>query len=565
MKVLIDAKILVKFAIPFAIVALVAGGLVVFARSNLVSLTSQTRRIVDVQAKRLELILGVQISVGEVSLQARNLALETRESQMAGYETRIKQAKATAFQQISELAALADAPEQHAAQDALRDTLTALGAVVDRVIVSANQGDPEAARDILLGEGNPLRAKLADVVEGQVELLRAELGQARDASERSADRTVLALAIAAVVGLGAALGIGVSIVVLGVIRPLVALVRTLDRMARGEIDAGIREAARGDEIGAVGRAVEAIKAMVAQRTVEQTEAVRRADEAAAVERRRTMLALAERFEQAMGGIVGTVSSSATDLRAAAESMTDTAGEAAVQAATVASSAEEAGSTVQTVAAAAEELGTAICEIGRQISGSADLAQTASDEAGQTTQFVAALSRTSTRIGEMVGMIASIASQTNLLALNATIEAARAGEAGRGFAVVAAEVKELAGQTAKVTDAITGQIGEIQSATGQTVTAIGGIATRIEEINGLTASLAAIVEQQSAATQEIVRNVARAATGTDTVTRNIVGVAAASERTGVAATQVLSAASALSDQSARLQTEVVRFLDGVRAA
>ncbi|MCJ2136782.1 methyl-accepting chemotaxis protein [Methylobacterium sp. J-026] len=565
MKVLTDAKILVKFGIPFAIVALVAGGLIVYARANLVSLTAQTRRIVDVQAKRLELILGVQIAVGEVSLQGRNLALETRESQMSGYETRIKQAKATAFQQIAELAALAEAPEQRAAHDTMRDTLTALGAVVDRVIVSANQGDPEAARDILLGEGNPLRAKLADMVDAQVERLRTELGQARDASERSAHRTVLALVIAAMAGLAAALGIGVAVVMYGVTRPLAALVRTLDRMALGEIDAEIRQAARGDEIGAVGRAVEAIKRMVAQRATEQAEAVRRADEAAAVERRRAMFALAERFEHAMGGIVDTVSSSATDLRVAAESMTDTAHEAAEQAATVASSAEEAGSNVQTVAAAAEELGSSIGEIGRQISGSADLARTASGEASRTTQFVAVLSRTSTKIGEMVGMIASLASQTNLLALNATIEAARAGEAGRGFAVVAAEVKELAGQTAKVTDAITGQIGEIQSATGQTVTAIDGIATRIEEINGVTASLAVVVQQQGAATQAIVHNVAQAAAGTDAVTRTIAGVAAASERTGVAATRVLSAASALSDQSARLQAEVVRFLDGVRAA
>jgi methyl-accepting chemotaxis protein len=64
---------------------------------------------------------------------------------------------------------------------------------------------------------------------------------------------------------------------------------------------------------------------------------------------------------------------------------------------------------------------------------------ASDAAGK----VRRLAEAADQIGDVVGLIQSIAGQTNLLALNATIEAARAGEAGKGFAVVAAEVKTLA--------------------------------------------------------------------------------------------------------------------------
>ena len=106
----------------------------------------------------------------------------------------------------------------------------------------------------------------------------------------------------------------------------------------------------------------------------------------------------------------------------------------------------------------------------------------------------------------------MAQQTNLLALNATIEAARAGEAGKGFAVVAQEVKALAAQTAKATEEISTQIASMQSATQELVVAIKDISGTINRISDIAATIAAAVEEQGAATQEISRNVQEAATG-----------------------------------------------------
>ncbi|WP_244478998.1 methyl-accepting chemotaxis protein [Methylobacterium sp. Leaf106] len=283
------------------------------------------------------------------------------------------------------------------------------------------------------------------------------------------------------------------------------------------------------------------------------------------EKKMYMNTLTEEFEQSVGKVSGSVNSFSDDLQVSAKLMTKTAMETAELSSLMLSAAEHAAANVSMVAAAAEELGSSVHEIARQVQGSAGLAQAAVGEANRTVAFVGALRQTSSRIGDMVGMISSIAGQTNLLALNATIEAARAGDAGRGFAVVAAEVKELARQTADATKEIAAQIGEIQSVTDQAVSAIDSITDRIREINDVAASIAAAVEQQGTATQEIVRNVAQASSGTAEVTGNLAGVAHASKDTGAAAQQVLLVSDQLSSQSEHLSEEIHRFLSTLRAA
>lgn len=160
---------------------------------------------------------------------------------------------------------------------------------------------------------------------------------------------------------------------------------------------------------------------------------------------------------------------------------------------------------------------------------------------------------------------TISSPQEVSRQNATIEAARAGEAGRGFAVVAQEVKELAAQTAKATGEIGGQIASIQDATGASVLAIKQIGDTISQISGIATTIAAAVEEQGAATTEIARNVQRSSEGTRQVAGSITQVNSGAQETGAASSQVLISARSLSSESSRLQVEVAKFLDEVRAA
>ena len=81
-------------------------------------------------------------------------------------------------------------------------------------------------------------------------------------------------------------------------------------------------------------------------------------------------------------------------------------------------------------------------------------------------------------GHVVSLITNISEKTSLLTLNATMEAVRVGDAGKGFSVVASDVKNLANQTAKRTEEIDSQIGQIQAETSGAIMAIETISSTI---------------------------------------------------------------------------------------
>ncbi len=423
--------------------------------------------------------------------------------------------------------------------------------------------EPTKAISEFNGPSNALFGEAQDAIDADVEF--NEKGAAKAVADARATYAAAMTATFAFAGIALLVGLAAAgFVLVRMTSPLQRLNGTMRVIADGKLDTDVVYTTRNDEIGDMAKALLVFKENGLR--VRRMEEEQRANEQAEAKRRKQeMDKLADEFEHAVGQIVDAVASASTELEASANTLTHSATRAQEVTTTVAAASEQASANVQSVASATEELSTSVNEISRQVQESARMAGEAVGQARNTMTQVGELSRASTRIGDVVELINTIAGQTNLLALNATIEAARAGDAGRGFAVVASEVKALAEQTARATGEIGQQITSIQAATQESVTAIKNISGTIERLSEISSTIAAAVEEQGAATQEIARNVQQASQGTQQVSSNIVDVQRGATETGGASSQVLSSAQSLSADSNRLKAQVQRFLSTVRAA
>jgi methyl-accepting chemotaxis protein len=350
----------------------------------------------------------------------------------------------------------------------------------------------------------------------------------------------------------------------GITRPLARLCGAMDQLAAGDANVAVPHADLTNETGRIARALKVFQDNMiesAELRLAQEQTRREAEEKS----RQVVQALVNELEANVGRVVGSVTEAAVDMRASAEVMSATASQTTQRSTSVAAAADQASANVQTVAAATEELATSVVEISRQMTRSLAIADKASEDTKRTNATMEGLSDAATKIGEVISLIDNIASQTNLLALNATIEAARAGEAGKGFAVVASEVKALATQTGRATGEISGQIGEIQTVTRAAVDAIREISRTISEMNQIGSSIAAAIEQQGAATQEITRNIQEAARGTAEVTTFIGDISQEIGATGARASQVHVAAGGMERNVTNLRQEVDKILSNLRVA
>ncbi len=176
-----------------------------------------------------------------------------------------------------------------------------------------------------------------------------------------------------------------------------------------------------------------------------------------------------------------------------------------------------------------------------------------------------LSKSSDKIGRIIGVIDDIADQTNLLALNAAIEAAHAAEHGREFAVVAEEVRKLAERSARATKEIAEMILTVQEETAIAVVAMEEGTRQVEEGVSSTSKAGDALKQIIQASEqvgEMITQIAAAVTeqssATEQINRNMEGIAGLLKESAGGAREAAKACEDLSELALDLQKLVSKF-------
>ncbi len=299
-------------------------------------------------------------------------------------------------------------------------------------------------------------------------------------------------------------------------RPLSELRRVAKRIADGDLGARV-DGRREDEVGLLNEAINTIGANLS-RVVGQVRDGAEHIAAASQQISSGNLDLCQRTEEQAASLAGTASMMA-QLTGTVRQNADNARQANQLAVTASNVAQRSGTTVAAVVERME-----------------------------------AISQSSRKISDIIGVIDSIAFQTNILALNAAVEAARAGEQGRGFAVVASEVRSLAQRSAaaarEIKLLIEASNGEVDA--GGALVAEAG--ATMHEVLDSVARVTDIMAEITAASQEQSK-------GIEHVNGAVGMMDETTQQNAALVEEASAAAQALQDQAAELARAVRRFRIG----
>ncbi len=406
-------------------------------------------------------------------------------------------------------------------------------------IPALQKGDMDAARKAYAEMSDDYarhRAVIDRIVKGATQKNMALEAEAASTNAYYEQMMFLAALGAAFVSLA-----GLFLIRLKVVVPLQDMSAAMTGLAAGNTSSRLRRSYRGrrDELGALAHTIEVFQKSVVSNL---------------------------NLRNAVTAIRDHAAGSLNDASHQTATMTDSAVAMAecvqrARAATMEASAatEQALNSTNLIAAATEQLTNSIREISDKVSTVAGTTGRAVDAGAVARDKMSNLSSVVAKISEVVALIGEIANKTNLLALNATIEAARAGDAGKGFAVVANEVKQLSNQTTRSTEEIRRQIDQVLQASNDTVAATNSIQSLIGEVDEAASAIAAVMQQQSSATEEIARNASQSLSAVKGVTQAMSSVDAEFETTVRTADSVKSASLTVGQAVTSLGSVVVEIV------
>ena len=323
----------------------------------------------------------------------------------------------------------------------------------------------------------------------------------------------VALALVATLSMTTAMAL---VFVRSITQPLARAVTCADAIAMGQLNVEVRED-RGDELGRL---------------------------------LRSLAAMAERLRDVVGEVrtgVDAVSSASSQMAQGNQDLSGRTEQTAAQLQQTAASIDQLANTVGQTAETARQA--------NQLAGHAvEVAERGGAVVEQAVRSMEAISASSRKIGDIIGVIDGIAFQTNILALNAAVEAARAGEQGRGFAVVAGEVRQLAQRSAEaakeIKSLIHASVGSVETGSHQVAQAGGNMAEIVASVRRVTDLMGEI----SASTQEQRDGIAQ-------VNQAVSQLDQMAQQNAALVEESSAAASAMSDQAQRLAEVVAIFQVG----